>query len=86
MLRQVIRVFDQHHLAFGNDLVINDYDYYQVRREDEWREEPEEICRLAFLSEKILHGQSLHLTFIHLFIHIGCRLAFLSEKILHGQL
>jgi len=28
----------------------------QVRREDEWREEPEEICRLAFLSEKILHG------------------------------
>ena len=28
----------------------------QVRREEEWREEPEEICRLAFLSEKILHG------------------------------
>ena len=28
----------------------------QVRREEKWREEPEEICRLAFLSEKILHG------------------------------
>jgi len=28
----------------------------QVRREEEWCEEPEEICRLAFLSEKILHG------------------------------
>ena len=28
----------------------------QVRREEKWQEEPEEICRLAFLSEKILHG------------------------------
>ena len=31
--------------------------YNQVRREEEWLEEPEEICRLAFLSEKILHGR-----------------------------
>ena len=30
-----------------------------MRREEEWREEPEEICRLAFLSEKILHGRRL---------------------------
>ena len=36
----------------------------QVRREEEWREEPEEICRLAFLSEKILHGWWIYCLFL----------------------